>query len=526
MSKKIETVVIVGGGSSGWMTATTLVSQFPDKKITLIESPNIATVGVGESTVGGINNWMQLVGIEGDHFMPHTDGTYKLSISFEDFYRKGSGTFHYPFGRPYLEGNKSDLNDWYFKKMLYPETPVSDYAECHYPQMALVSQNKIFKNENGILPGFNFLNDTAYQFDATKFGLWLKDHYCLPKGVHHILSEVKDVTTNVEGIEHLILQDGSKIAADLFIDCTGFTSLLMDKTLKEPFDSYEDILPNNSAWATRIPYTDKEKELTTYTNCTAISNGWVWNIPLWSRIGSGYVYSDRFITDEEALIEFKDHLIEKGYKDVEELEYKKLKMRIGLHKRLWVKNVCTIGLSAGFIEPLESNGLLITHELLFYLVRTLQRGYISRFDKDNFTAICKSKFREVAEFVSFHFALSHRDDSEYWREIANREFEPILIEQKAPSYICGFNAAVFERMRGFHFANPRAGIHCIAAGLNWAPTDMPSLIYDNCNSHFNVKKEFEFYINQLDKRKNQWKIDVSGYQSPYEYLKSNFNYED
>jgi tryptophan halogenase len=341
----MKSILIVGGGSAGWMTAATLLKQFPDKKITLIESKNIATVGVGESTIGGVKAWTNWLGIDDKHFLKHTDGSYKLSIKFTDFYKKGEA-FHYPFGRPYLEGNRALLNDWWFKKFYYPNTPYSDYVDCHYPQMALVNSNKCFYNENNEIP-FRFNMDTAYHFDATKFGLWLKDHYCLPKGLKHIKEDIISIEQNNEGIVSL----NNKYKADLYIDCTGFKSLLLDKTLKEPFDSYTDMLPNNSAWATRIPYADKEEELVGYTNCTAIQNGWVWNIPLWSRIGTGYVYSDKFVSDEDALKEFQKYL------GTKELEFKNIKMRVGLHKRLWVKNVVAIGLSAGFIEPLESNGL-------------------------------------------------------------------------------------------------------------------------------------------------------------------------
>ena len=143
----------------------------------------------------------------------------------------------------------------------------------------------------------------------------------------------------------------------MYIDCTGFKSLLLDKTLKEPFESYADLLPNDSAWATKLNYKNKEKELVSYTNCTAIENGWVWNIPLWSRIGTGYVYSSKFVDDETALKQFKKHL------NNEDIEAHNIKMRVGIHNRLWVKNVVAIGLSAGFIEPLESNGLFTVHEL-------------------------------------------------------------------------------------------------------------------------------------------------------------------
>ena len=150
-------------------------------------------------------------------------------------------------------------------------------------------------------------------------------------------------------------------------------------------------MPNNKAWATHIDYTDKEKQLNGVTNATALKNGWVWNIPLWSRIGTGYVYSSKFIDDDSALKEFKKHL---GKND---LEFKNIKMRTGIHKRLWVKNVVAIGLSAGFIEPLESNGLFSVHEFLIKLLRNIRGENISQWDKDNFNFQCKHLFKEFAE---------------------------------------------------------------------------------------------------------------------------------
>ena len=149
------------------------------------------------------------------------------------------------------------------------------------------------------------------------------------------------------------------------------------------------MLPNNSAWATRKPYKDKRNELVAYTNCTAIENGWVWNIPLWSRIGTGYVYSDKFVDDDTALKQFQKHL------GTDELEFKKIKMRVGIHEKLWHKNVAAIGLSAGFIEPLESNGLFSVHEFVIKLVRALNREKVSQWDKDNYTYQCNKQFIPV-----------------------------------------------------------------------------------------------------------------------------------
>ena len=173
---KTENIVIVGGGSSGWMTATTLLSQFPNKKVTLIESPNIATVGVGESTLGRIKNWCGLVGIKDTDFLTHVDGTFKLSIQFENFYRKDSGKFHYPFGRPYLEGSELALKDWHLKKLKYPDTPLSDYADCMYPGMALINQNKsMFTDTFSTTKGRDILQQDPYLHEVQL----LSDYSCL-----------------------------------------------------------------------------------------------------------------------------------------------------------------------------------------------------------------------------------------------------------------------------------------------------------------------------------------------------------
>jgi hypothetical protein len=505
---KLKKVIIVGGGSAGWMTASTLIRRFPDLNITVIESSNISTVGVGESTIQGIRLWSNWLGIEDKQFLKFTDGSYKLSIKFSDFYKIGE-SFHYPFGRPHTSENLSKLNDWWFKKFYYPETPYSDYASCLYPQMALIDENKFFYDKKNEID-FNYKLNTAFHFDATKFGLWLKDFYCIPRGVNHLIEDIVSIEQDNDGIKSL----NNKHTADLYIDCTGFKSLLLGQTLKEPFESYSDILPNNSAWATRIPYKNKEKELVAYTNCTAIQNGWVWNIPLWSRIGTGYVYSDKFVSDEDALKEFKQHL------GTEELNFKKIKMRVGIHKRLWVKNVVAIGLSAGFIEPLESNGLFSVHEFLFTLLRNLNRENISQWDKDNFNYGCKIMFKNFSEFVGLHYALSHRDDTLYWKSNLNKEWSKNLINLQK-DITSGFVNAVLHRTHDFYYPN-ESGLHCIAAGFHWGPTEKNTI--DWLNSHIEkdeIKNDYMPYIKKMNDRKEKWKNIVKNELSLYHFLKKN-----
>ena len=503
----MKKIIILGGGSSGWMTAATLINQFPEKEITLIESPNSPILGVGESTLGSIKNWTELLQLDEKKFMKETDAIYKLSIKFTDFYKKGE-SFHYPFGLAHVEGNRAGLNDWWFKKFFKPNTPYSDYADCLFPNMALVNQNKF---SDKAIPEINFnpKTDSAYHFDAVKFGVWLKNSYCIPKGVKHIEEEINNIKQNEHGIESI-----NNYTADLFIDCTGFKSLLLGEALKEPFESYSDLLINDSAWATRIPYKDKNTEMVPYTNCTAIENGWVWNIPLWSRIGTGYVYSSKFVDDDTALKQLKNHI------KVEDAEFKKIKMRVGIHRRLWVKNVVAIGLSAGFIEPLESNGLFSVHEFLIKLIRNLQREKISQWDRDNFTFSCKKIFRTFAEFVALHYALSHRDDTEYWRNCLNKDWCEHLINLK-PDMIHGLKAAALDRDLHYRFET-QGGLSCIAAGMHWAPTDLVSLFYENCDAnHEKWKKDWSKEIIKLDVKKFFFNDEIKKLPSLKEYLEKN-----
>lgn len=515
--KAIKKIVIIGGGSAGWMTASTLIERLRNRDITLIEDPNTPTVGVGESTLGFLNEWLMLLGIKDEDFMPACDATYKLSIRFTDFYKKGSGSFHYPFGSINVENNLHGKNDWYYKKFLHPDTPLSDYADCVYPIMSLVNQNRI--SDNCSVPNYNFRTDAAYHFDAVKFAIWLRDHYAVPRGVKHIKGLVKDIHTDEEGIKKLILDSGDEITADMYIDCTGFKSLLLGEVLKEPFISYNDILPNNSAWAAQIPYDNKREEIVPYTDCHALGNGWVWNTPLWSRIGTGYVYSDKYISDEGALDEFKAHLKSKG-KLKEDQKFRKLKFRAGISERLWVKNVCAIGLSAGFLEPLESNGLYSVHMFLIRLLRSMDRDedmIVTQWDKDAFNYSCRGVFDGFSQFVALHYSLTHRNDTEYWRDVSTRNYCDVnksLIDgvSNTSSFIAAYNA----KYNFYQYAND--GINAVGTGMNYFPVDMHLSHSTNVFGN-DLVKEFENITKNLNAKKDLWDYLASKQPTLYDYLK-------
>lgn len=522
MIKPVKNITIVGGGSAGWMTAAMLIKAYPEKTITVIESPRVPIVGVGESTLGQFRDYTNFLGIDEKDFMEYTDASYKLSIKFTDFYEKDSGGFHYPFSIPVLADTKNGIHDWFYKKALYPETPVQDFVRCYYPNAPLIENNKFSLNENGQFETYDPKWHVAFHFDATKFGAWLRDKYAVPRGVIHLQKEVIQITTAEKGIDKLVLEDGEEITSDLFIDCTGFKSLLLAGALAEPFESYADMLPNNRAWATRVPYKNKEEELEPFTNCTAIENGWVWNIPLWSRLGTGYVYSDKYVTPEEAKEQFKQYLMSdkmvcpRTQEEVDELEFKDVPMRVGIHNRTWVKNCVAIGLSAGFIEPLESNGLFSVHEFLFKLVKTLQRPAVTQWDIDSYNAATLQIFRNFSEFVALHYALSIRNDTDYWKANGTRIYSQGMARQ-LPQSFHGFYDLNHRKM--FTGISPTdAGITRIAVGMNYPILDKVTVEYEQAREKADYAKQYSESFEIFEKKKAYWAKCAEKEPTLFEYL--------
>jgi tryptophan halogenase len=524
MINQVNKILIVGGGSAGWMTAALLLKFYPDKHITLVESPNIPTIGVGESTLGRIKNFCAMLEIDELDFMSFTDASYKMSIKFTDFYKKDGGYFHYPFGKPYMLEKDWGMRYWMFRKALYPDLDNTDFVNTYFPAAALFEKNKFTKDATG-LGNYNPTLDAAYHFDAVKFALWLNEKYCKPRGIKHVLGTITTINQDDRGITSLELDTGESLSADLYIDCSGFRSLLLGDALQVPFDSYSDILPNNKAWACQVPYIDKEKEIEPFTNCTAIGNGWCWNTPLWSRIGTGYVYSDKYISDEAALEEFKDYLcsdkmvIPRTREQIDQLKFRQVPFQVGIHKETFVKNVVAIGLSAGFIEPLESNGLFSVHEFLFLLLKTLLRGPVTQWDRDVYNTSVQAKFKDFAHFVSLHYALSNRTDTAYWQENANKIYDKGMVNLE-PSISVGFSSLQNSKMFA-ESADPTAGISYITIGMNYPMLDMIGQRWHENYDGANHKELFKSVFNMLDNNKISWNAAADSAPSLYEYLKKN-----
>lgn len=482
MKNTVKSILIVGGGSSGWMTAAAIVKQLPDTRVTLVESPNIPIIGVGESTIGHINQYLHYIGLEDQDWMAQCNATYKTSIKFIDFRETPTEkphTFHYPFGSFDITDKRRQLMEWFILRARRPnDVDPSNFAEFFHDSILMTDQNKMTKNEDFKIRGFVFATDTAYHMDAGAFGQYLKDTICLPGGLTHILDTVTEIKTDQDGVSGVVTENSGTLTADLYIDCTGFKSMLLEQTLGVPFISFHDTLHNDRAIATTIPYIDADREMENYTSCTAIEAGWVWNIPLWHRIGTGYVYSSKFATEAEAEQHFRRHLASNrmicpSAERAAEAEFRHIKIKHGVHERAWEKNVVGIGLSNGFIEPLESTGLMLTHEAIIKMVSALKmrQGRVTKFDVDCFNYAFKEQILGFKEFISLHYALSMRNDTPYWQHVS----ENTVYNQRMSDYKLSINNMAHDIAYRLHrsrvFDHNMSGIVYIAAGMGYNPID-------------------------------------------------------
>ena len=528
---KIKRVCIVGGGSSGWMTAAALTKLCPHLKVSLVESPNIKTVGVGESTLGHINRFMRLLGLEDKDWMPACQATYKNSIRFTNF-RENDGThFEYPFVNDYdfSTAGEEELVTWTELSALYPDIfGPTTFAEFYaLSNTLLATHNRQTYNEDSKLRYFNFNYDTAYHFDATAFGIYLRDKICLPGGVKHYKADVKAHKHDDKGTIHSVLiSGGHDIGADLFIDCTGFKSVLLEGWQGVPFHSFKDILANDSAWAVRLPYSDRKTQMHNVTDCHAIQNGWVWNIPLWNRIGTGYVYSSKFVTRDDALTEFKAHLKTQHKVDVEDRDYFHIDIRHGKRLRAWLGNVVGIGLSYGFVEPLESTGLLTTHENIIDLchILNMRGGYVTRTEKEIFNFTVNHAIDNFATFVSSHYGLSMREDTSYWRWATQKnEYDPEIHGIFVPKNDHWVNSMATV-IGNNAFTPVNQGMNFIMAGMGIRPVSSEAMFrakHDKTGVSESRKRQLEKIKDKFLSERQKYTDYIKTLPTHYEFLRDN-----
>jgi tryptophan halogenase len=426
MSQQVQNIVIVGGGSAGWMTAAYLSKALAKNvHITLVESSNITKVGVGEATFSTIKLFFDFLGLQENEWMPKCNATYKMAIKFVNWNAQGQHFYH-PFQR-YDVIDGFDISEWWLKMKSYKEP--FDYA-CFVIPMLCDNQKSpryldgqvfddkvqnLFSREHiakkNVLADLKVQYPYAYHFDANLLARFMKD-YAMQRGVKQIVDDVVDVKLREDGsIDRINTQEHGSISGDLFVDCTGFRGLLINKALGEPFISFSESLLCDSAIAMQVPTDLKKNGINPYTTATALSSGWVWNIPLYGRIGTGYVYSSAFISKEEAEREFRKHLGE----DSNNCKASHIKMRIGRNRNSWVKNCVAIGLSSGFVEPLESTGIFFIQHGIEELVSHFPDKSFNEQLIQSYNKAIANCIDGVRDFLTLHYCASDRADTAFWK---------------------------------------------------------------------------------------------------------------
>jgi tryptophan 7-halogenase len=409
----IRKVVIVGGGTAGWMAAAAMakvLGNMPGLTLELVESEEIGTVGVGEATIPQINLFNALVGIDEADFVRATNATYKLSIEFRDWTRPGHRYVH-PFGFHGIDMLGIEFHHHWLKgQALGDRHPLDDYA------LGVVAGLRgRFAHPRPDQPSSPLSRIAyAFQFDASLYAKYLRR---LAESARVIRTEgrIVDAVQNGETgfIEAVVLQDGRALAGDLFIDCSGFRGLLIEQRLQAGFEDWSKWLPCDRAMAIACERGDDQQPL---TRSTARSAGWQWRIPLQHRTGNGYVYSSAHISDDEAASTLLANLDGAPLGDPRPLRFV-----AGHRKKAWVKNVVALGLASGFLEPLESTSI---HLIQTGIARLMTWFPGRRFDPaaiERYNRLTLQEYVDIRDFLVLHYTATERDDSPLWDYCRNLE---------------------------------------------------------------------------------------------------------
>ncbi len=416
----IRSVVIVGGGSAGWMTAAALTKSFGRLlEVTLVESEEIGIIGVGESTVPHLRDFNSLLEIHEADFVRQTKGTFKLGIQFNDWGRIGDSYIH-GFGTIGRSLGLLDFHQYWLKaRKLGVARDIG-----HYSINTLAAPEGRFAVSPADAPPNSPLADIvhAYQFDAGLYARYLRT-YAEGRGARRIEGKVVEVQQNGTSgfVESVRLESGTTVAGDLFIDCSGFRALLIAGTLRSGFQDWTGWLPLDRAIA--VPC-EKVGPPTPYTRVTAHDAGWQWRIPLQHRTGNGYVYSSRFLSDDAAGAALLRRLDGKPLADAS----KPIRFTAGKREKLWHKNVVAIGLAGGFLEPLESTAIYLAQSGIFRLVQLFPRRDFDPSLERTYNAQAQFEFERIRDFLILHYCATERDDSELWRYCRNMSIPDSLRE--------------------------------------------------------------------------------------------------
>ncbi len=407
--QRVKKVVLAGGGTAGWVAAAALVQQLgPLLDITLIESDEIGTVGVGESSIPTIRTFHQRLGLDERDFMRATQASFKLGISFEDWARRGDryihafgdvgkstwmGDFHNMWLQAKSEGFGGDLGDYCL-----------EYQAARAGKFGFSDTLKI---------------NYAFHFDAGLYAAHLRKLY-EPKGVKRIEGKITNVEQDAESgfVQALVLDSGARIVGDLFIDCTGFRGLLIEQTLKAGYEDWSHWLPTDSALAVQTTSTGA---IPPYTRAMARDAGWQWKIPLQHRVGNGLVYCSHYLSEEDARASLLANLDGQPLFDPRLIRYV-----TGTRRKIWDKNVVAMGLASGFLEPLESTSIHLIMIAVTRLIQLFPFGGVSDAVAAHFNDVSRTELERIRDFVILHYKATERDDTPFWKHCRDMDIPDSL----------------------------------------------------------------------------------------------------
>jgi hypothetical protein len=419
MSKPISNIVIVGGGSAGWLVAGLLASELgagPESpyRVTLVESPDVATVGVGEGTWPTMRVSLQKIGISESEFLNHCKASFKQGTQFIGWLTGEAGDHYYhPFSLPAGYGDINLATHW------QEQRDRVSFVDAVSAQGYVCDRHLAPKQVT--TPEYAFVANYGYHLDAGKFAELLQRHCTEKLGVQHVLDHVTGINGQPdEDIVSVSTANSGDFAGDLFVDCTGFAALLLGKHYGVPFVARREVLFNDSALAVQVPYAESDKPIASQTNATAREAGWIWDIGLQNRRGTGYTYSSAHTTDEKALRTIEAYVKATSGGAAPLAEPRKITFEPGHRARFWHRNCVAVGMSSGFLEPMEASALVMielagqmlaeelpaTREVMDLVAKRYNEKFLYRWDR-------------IIEFLKLHYVLSQRDESDFWRE--NRE---------------------------------------------------------------------------------------------------------
>ena len=418
MEDRISRIIVVGGGSAGWLTAAVIAAEHCAEahaqaplELVLIESPDVPTIGVGEGTWPSMRATLQRVGLSETDFIRECDASYKQRTFFRDWQTGGGETYCHPFTVPvgYAETNLAP--HW----LALADAP--QFADAVTPQTALFADCLAPKQIT--TPEYAFMVNYAYHLDAGKFAELLRRHCTERLGVKHVKANVTHINAAESGdIQSVTTDRAGAIAGDLFIDCTGTSSLLLGEHFEVPFQSQQAYLFNDTALAVQVPYADQDQAIQSCTHATAQTAGWIWDIGLPTRRGIGHVYSSAHISDDEAAAQLTAYIkATAGAQAAASVAPRKIAFAPGHRQKFWHRNCVAIGMSSGFIEPLEASALVMielaagmiadqmppTRDVMDVVAKRYNRKFLRHWE-------------QIIEFLKLHYVLSAREDSAYWQD--------------------------------------------------------------------------------------------------------------